>query len=61
MLVLTRKQDEKIVIAGNIVITVVQVSPGKVKIGIVAPPDVSVDRQEVHEQKVAKGELAKVA
>jgi carbon storage regulator CsrA len=50
MLVLTRRPGESIVIAGDITITVVQVGPGRVKIGIDAPPHVRVDRQEIHEK-----------
>ena len=51
MLVLTRKPGEQIVVQGNIRITVVSVGPGRVKIGIEAPPDVQIDRQEIHEKK----------
>jgi carbon storage regulator len=51
MLVLTRRQGEEIVIAGNIRVTVVAVKGGQVRIGITAPPSVAVDRQEVHERR----------
>ena len=51
MLVLTRKPGEQIIIADNIRITVVGVGPGRVKIGIEAPPSVKVDRQEIHEKR----------
>jgi carbon storage regulator len=51
MLVLTRKPGEQIVIAGNITISIVNVGPGRVKIGIDAPADVTIDRQEVHAKK----------
>jgi carbon storage regulator len=47
MLVLSRKRNERIVIDGNIVITVVQVGPNQVKIGIEAPQEVSVMREEI--------------
>ena len=50
MLVLTRRPGEQIVIAGNIRITVVNIGPGRVKIGIEAPDNVRVDRQEVFEK-----------
>lgn len=50
MLVLTRRPTESIIIAGNIKITVVSVGPGRVKLGIEAPSDVRVDRQEIHEK-----------
>lgn len=49
MLVLSRKKNESIVVNDNIVITVVDVRGDKVRIGIEAPRDVSVHRQEVLE------------
>jgi carbon storage regulator len=49
MLVLTRRPDEEIVIDGGIRIKVVAVQGGRVRLGIVAPPTVRVDRQEVHQ------------
>jgi carbon storage regulator len=52
MLVLMRRPDESIVIDGNIRITIVSVKGDKVRLGIEAPPDVRVDRQEVHERRV---------
>jgi carbon storage regulator len=51
MLVLTRKPGEQIIIADSIRITVVSVGPGRVKIGIEAPPTVTVDREEVHTRR----------
>lgn len=50
MLVLTRRPNESIIIANNIKITVVSVGPGRVKLGIEAPPNVRVDRQEIHDK-----------
>jgi len=50
MLVLTRKPGEQIVIGNGIRVTVVSVGPGRVKIGIEAPPDVRIDRSEIHEK-----------
>lgn len=50
MLVLTRRPGEQIVIGNGIRVTVVSVGPGRVKIGIEAPPDVRIDRQEIHEK-----------
>jgi carbon storage regulator len=49
MLVLSRKRDERIVIGDNIVITVVEVRGDKVRLGIDAPAEVPVHRQEVLE------------
>ena len=48
MLVLTRRVGEEIVIDGGIRITVGAVQGEKVRIGVTAPPDVRVDRAEVH-------------
>lgn len=47
MLVVTRKQDESIVIADNIEITVLEVGKDKVKIGINAPKEVKIIRSEL--------------
>ena len=49
MLVLSRKKNESIVINDNVIITVIEVRGDKVRLGIVAPKDVSVHRQEVYE------------
>jgi carbon storage regulator len=54
MLVLTRKVGEAVVIAGAIHVTVVAVRGRKVRIGVTAPLDVSVDRQQVHALKRAQ-------
>ena len=47
MLVLSRKKSEKIKLGDSIEITVVRVTGDKVRIGIRAPDDVSVLRQEL--------------
>lgn len=47
MLVLTRKVGEKIHLGDNIVITVTSVSGQQVRIGISAPPDVPILRNEL--------------
>lgn len=49
MLVLSRQRDESIIIGDNIVITVVDIRGDKVRLGIEAPKEVSVHRQEVWE------------
>ncbi len=49
MLVLSRKKNESIVINDNVVVTVIEVRGDKVRIGIEAPRDVCVHRQEVLE------------
>jgi len=49
MLVLDRKKNESIIIGDNIVITVVDIRGDKVRMGIQAPKNVTVHRQEVYE------------
>lgn len=49
MLVLSRKKNESIVINNDIVITVVEIRGDKVRLGIVAPREVPVHREEVYE------------
>lgn len=49
MLVITRKKNESIVLNHDIVITVVEIRGDKVRLGVVAPREASVHRQEVYE------------
>jgi carbon storage regulator len=49
MLVLSRHRDESIMIGDNIVITIVDIRGDKVRLGIEAPGEVPVHRQEVYE------------
>jgi carbon storage regulator len=49
MLVLSRQRDESIIIGDNIVITIVDIRGDKVRLGIEAPKEVPVHRQEVYE------------
>jgi carbon storage regulator len=51
MLVLSRKIGEVIIVGDNIRITVVDNRGGNVRLGIVAPKEVIVDRLEVHEKR----------
>lgn len=51
MLVLSRQRGESIRIGDDIVITVVDIRGDKVRIGIAAPREVSVDRGEIWERK----------
>ena len=49
MLVLSRKKDEKIVIGENITLMVIEIRGDKVRLGIDAPRDVAVHREEVYD------------
>lgn len=49
MLVLSRHRDESIIIADDIIITVVDIRGDKVMLGIAAPLEISVHRKEVYE------------
>jgi len=55
MLILTRKEGETITIGEDIQIKVLAVQGGKVRLGIEAPREVSVNREEV----LQRGEAAK--
>ena len=50
MLVFTRRRDETIMIGDGIEVRVLRVGRDGVRLGIVAPPDVPVHRQEVYVQ-----------
>jgi len=50
MLVLTRKDDESIMIGKNIRIKVIKSDSGKVKLGIDAPKDIEINRKEIYDQ-----------
>lgn len=50
MLVLTRKVDECINIGDDIIVRVIEVSRGNVRLGIEAPGNISIFRQEVYEK-----------
>jgi carbon storage regulator len=52
MLVLSRKLGEKIVIGDNILVTVVKIDRNQIRIGIEAPSDVPVYREEIAPQRL---------
>ena len=50
-LVLTRRVGERIVIDGDIFVEVAAIHGGTVRLRIVAPDDVEIDREEIAERK----------
>jgi len=55
MLVLMRKAGESIHIGKNIVVTLVSLERNRARIGIQAPRDVIIDREEIAEKKRTEG------
>ena len=53
MLVLSRRESERIRLGDTIVLTIVRVSGDKVRLGIEAPPDVVVLREELEKFEAA--------
>ncbi len=60
MLILTRRAGETVMIGNDVTITVLGVKGNQVRIGINAPKDVAVHREEIYEriqsEKAARGE-----
>lgn len=50
-MVLTRKAHERILIGDDITVEVLEMRPGKVRLGVMAPREVRVDREETREAK----------
>ncbi len=55
MLVLSRNWGESVIIDGHIKVVVVSIHGEKVRLGIEAPRDMPVDREEVHVAKLRNG------
>ncbi len=53
MLVLSRRVEQRVIIGGVIEVLVIEVRGDKVRLGIIAPPEVSIDREEIHLHKLA--------
>ena len=50
MLILTRRVGESVVIGDDVAVTVLGVKGNQVRIGVTAPKDVTVHRQEIYER-----------
>lgn len=58
MLALTRKKGESIIISDNIEVVILSVSGEQVKLGIVAPKEISVHRKEIYDLIQKENEAA---
>lgn len=58
MLVVTRKNDESLIISDNIEITVLEIGRDKVKIGINAPKEVKIIRSELKDARQTNEQAA---
>jgi carbon storage regulator len=61
MLILSRRSNESIVIGNDIHITVLEIRGDQVRIGITAPRDVTVHREEVHQEILEQNREAAAA
>ena len=56
MLILTRRVEELLMIGDDVIVTVLGVKGNQVRLGIVAPPETDVDREEIFLRKQAERE-----
>ena len=50
MLILTRRVGESVVIGGDVTVTVLGVKGNQARLGVNAPRDIAVNREEIHER-----------
>ena len=58
MLVLSRRANESIIIGGNITITLLEIRGDHVRIGIDAPREITVHREEIHAELIRSNQQA---
>jgi carbon storage regulator len=50
MLILTRRIEERVVIGGKVVVTVLGVKGNQVRLGVTAPKEITVHREEIYKK-----------
>lgn len=50
MLILTRRIGEKLVVGGNVTVTILGVKGNQISVGIEAPPEIKIHREEIFEK-----------
>jgi carbon storage regulator len=48
MLILTRRTGEKLMVGGDVTVTVLSVKGNQIRLGIEAPPEIRVHREEIY-------------
>jgi carbon storage regulator len=54
MLVVTRRMGERIMIGPNVTVTILAVQGHQVRIGIDAPRDIAIHREEIHQRIITE-------
>ncbi len=60
MLILSRKENQKIRIGNNIILNIISISDNTVKLGIEADKDVAIYREEIYEQIIDKNKKSTI-
>jgi carbon storage regulator len=61
MLVLSRRLNQAIVIGGAVRVTVLAITPSRVELGVEAPREIMVDREEIHVRRQVEGDRSAVS
>ena len=61
MLVLSRRLNQAIVIGGEVRVTILAITPSRVEIGVEAPREIMVDREEIHVRRQVECERSSLS